>query len=81
MTEKTMKAAVLKGPETIEVKQVPVPKVEEGLIEIKVSACGVCGSDVHMWQAGKAWGKTGESDFIMGHEFCGVVTDAGDSSF
>lgn len=29
MTEKTMKAAVLKGPETIEVKQVPVPKVEE----------------------------------------------------
>ncbi|WEI91766.1 zinc-dependent alcohol dehydrogenase [Enterococcus casseliflavus] len=81
MTEKNMKAAVLKGPETIEVKQVPVPKVEEGLIEIQVSACGVCGSDVHMWQAGKGWGKTGESDFIMGHEFCGVVTDAGDSSF
>ncbi len=53
-----MKAAVLKGPETIEVKQVPVPKVEEGLIEIKVSACGVCGSDVHMWQAGKV-SKTG----------------------
>ncbi|OUZ28044.1 hypothetical protein A5885_003381 [Enterococcus sp. 8E11_MSG4843] len=41
MTEKNMKAAVLKGPETIEVKQVPVPKVEEGLIEIQVSACGV----------------------------------------
>lgn len=66
MTEKTMKAAVLKGPETIEVKQVPVPKVEEGLIEIKVSACGVCGSDVHMWQAGKGWGKNRGVRFYHG---------------
>jgi len=25
------------------------------MIEIKVSACGVCGSDIHMWKSGKGW--------------------------
>lgn len=80
MEQRTMKAAVLTGPKQIEVKNVPVPQVKPGEIEIDVSACGVCGSDVHMWKAGKGWGKI-DGDFFMGHEFCGVVTDAGDSSF
>ena len=48
MSQRMMKAAVLAGPKQIEVKQVPVPALKPGEIEIKVSACGVCGSDVHM---------------------------------
>ena len=75
-----MKAAVLTGPQAIEVKEVPVPVLKPGEIEIKVSACGVCGSDVHMWKAGRGWGGR-EGDFHMGHEFCGVVTNPGDSQF
>ena len=75
-----MKAAVLTGPQAIEVKEVPVPALKTGEIEIKVSACGVCGSDVHMWKAGRGWGGQ-EGDFHMGHEFCGVVTNPGDSQF
>ena len=76
-----MKAAVLEGPRRIEVKEMPVPEAREGEIQIKVSACGVCGSDVHMWKAGKGWGKGETADFTMGHEFCGVVTDPGASDF
>ena len=34
-----------------------------------------------MWKAGKGWYKEDIPDFRMGHEFCGVVTDPGDSSF
>lgn len=34
-----------------------------------------------MWKAGKGWGPDDGSPFIMGHEFCGVVTDASDSKF
>ena len=49
----TMKAAVLTGAQNIEIKELPVPELKEGEIEIKVSACGVCGSDIHMWKAGK----------------------------
>ena len=81
MEKRMMKAAVLTGPRQIEVKEVPVPEAGPGEIQIKVSACGVCGSDVHMWKAGKGWGKGETPDFIMGHEFCGVVTDPGESGF
>ena len=81
MEKRMMKAAVLEGPRRIEVKEVPVPEAREGEIQIKVSACGVCGSDVHMWKAGKGWGKGETADFTMGHEFCGVVTDPGCSDF
>lgn len=80
MEKRMMKAAVLVGPGQIVVKEVPVPEVGLGEIEIKVSACGICGSDVHMWKSGKGWGNQ-DGDFFMGHEFCGVVTNPGDSDF
>ena len=80
MRSETMRAAVLVGPGKIEMKDIPVPVVGPGMIGIRVSACGVCGSDIHMWLAGKGWGKD-MKDFVMGHEFCGVVTDPGDSDF
>ena len=76
-----MKAAVLKGKKNIEVKEIPVPELKDDSLEIKISACGVCGSDIHMWEAGKGWAKDKDSDFVMGHEFCGVVTNEGKSDF
>ena len=76
-----MKAAVLKDKKLVEIKDIPAPEMRDDSLEIKVSTCGVCGSDVHMWKAGKGWSKENSSDFVMGHEFCGVVTNAGKSSF
>ncbi len=76
-----MKAAVLAGPRRIECREVPVREPGRGEIVIRVSACGVCGSDVHMWKAGKGWGKGEMADFTMGHEFCGVVTEPNGSRF
>lgn len=58
MSEKMMKAAVLAGPRQIEIKELPVPEVGPGEIEITVSACGVCGSDIHMWKTGKGWTRS-----------------------
>jgi 2-desacetyl-2-hydroxyethyl bacteriochlorophyllide A dehydrogenase len=81
MKEQFMKAGVLTGPKQIRVMNVPVPEIGPGLIEIQVKACGVCGSDIHMWKAGKGWGSGDMSNFIMGHEYCGVVTNPGDSDF
>ena len=76
-----MKAGVLVGPGRVEIRNVPVPDMEAGMIRIRVSACGVCGSDIHMWKAGKGWSAEPLDHFIMGHEFCGVVTDPGESDF
>lgn len=81
MAKETMKAAVLVGPSHIEVKDVSVPEMEPDLLKIRVSACGLCGSDVHMWKSGEGWAPAGEEGFWMGHEFCGVVTDPGESDF
>ena len=81
MKHPMMKAAVLTGPRQVVVKEVAVPEVRPGEIEIAVSACGVCGSDIHMWKAGRGWYQEDIPDFRMGHEYCGVVTNPGDSSF
>ena len=80
MTE-MMKAAVLVGPEKLETKSVPVPEMKAGDIRIRVSGCGVCGSDIHMWKTGHGWNPKHTGDFWMGHEFCGVVEDPGTSHF
>ena len=48
MEPRMMKAAVLAGPRQIEIKEEPIPELKSSEIEIKVSACGVCGSDIHM---------------------------------
>jgi len=58
---------------------IPTPGPEEVLMEVK--ACGICGSDVHMAQAGEDGyifypGLTGFPS-ILGHEFSGVVVEAG----
>ena len=81
MKQEMMKAGVLTGPQRVEIRQVPVPEMAPGMLKIRVSACGVCGSDIHMWKAGKGWSPEPIADFHMGHEFCGEVVDPGDSDF
>ena len=81
MDNSLMKAAVLTGPRQVCIKELPVPQAGSGEIEIRVSACGVCGSDIHLWKAGKGWAKGDMPNFIMGHEFCGVVTNPNGSRF
>ncbi len=58
---------------------IPTPGPNEVLLEVK--ACGICGSDVHMAQADAQGyiyypGLTG-FPCILGHEFSGVVVEAG----
>lgn len=74
------KSVVLRGKENFTIEGVPLPTLTDSDIEINVSACGVCGSDVHMWKAGKSWAADIDP-FVMGHEFCGVVTNPNQSSF
>ena len=62
---------------------IPTPGPEEVLMAVK--ACGICGSDVHMAQADEEGyifypGLTGFPS-ILGHEFSGVVVEAGKRAF
>ena len=66
-----MKAAVLTGAREIKTQEVAYPALEQQGIIVKVKACGVCGSDLHVY---KSEGKEGT---IFGHEFSGDVVEVG----
>lgn len=72
-----MKAARFYEKGRIVVEDVPVRKPGDHEVLIKVRYCGVCGSDVHIFQ-----GEKGSADVhpptILGHEFAGDVVEAGD---
>lgn len=60
----------------------PIPEIGPNEVLIKVKACGICGSDVHMAQAneeGYIW-YPGLTAFpcVLGHEFSGIVEKAGE---
>ncbi|KAM3517343.1 hypothetical protein NHJ13051_009068 [Beauveria bassiana] len=70
----TMKAVVFDGPRKVSVQDRPVPRVSDGRdIIIKVQATALCGSELHVYRGHQ---KSG-TGFIMGHEFTGVVVEAG----
>jgi 2-desacetyl-2-hydroxyethyl bacteriochlorophyllide A dehydrogenase len=78
-----MKALVLKTVEKLEVMDVPMPKLEPGLVLVKVSKCGVCGSDVRYFHGENPWAKQtlrkeipNPPNIILGHELTGAVVDA-----
>jgi propanol-preferring alcohol dehydrogenase len=49
-----MKAAVVTSyTESLEIKQVPIPKLGPNDILVKNIACGVCHSDLHLAKGGK----------------------------
>jgi 2-desacetyl-2-hydroxyethyl bacteriochlorophyllide A dehydrogenase len=71
----SMKAAVWKGLERVEVDEVPVPEpVGSRDVQIRVAACGVCGTDVHLLENKFPLFKPPR---IIGHEYTGVVSAVG----
>jgi 2-desacetyl-2-hydroxyethyl bacteriochlorophyllide A dehydrogenase len=71
-----MKAIVFEAvgrPLRIDERPVPEPAEDEALI--KISACGICGSDLHMSEDPKAFGVN--EGFVLGHEFAGEVMSCG----
>ncbi len=45
--ERNMKAAVLRGKETIQIEDRPVPEIQAREVLVEVKACGICGTDIH----------------------------------
>jgi (R,R)-butanediol dehydrogenase/meso-butanediol dehydrogenase/diacetyl reductase len=70
-----MKAAVFRGVEDVRVEEVPEPEAGPNDVVVEVSACGICGSDLHTY----LHGSFVEPGQVMGHEFAGRVVAAGDS--
>ncbi|MDI9596756.1 MAG: scyllo-inosose 3-dehydrogenase [Atribacterota bacterium] len=69
----------------LRIEEKDIPKIGPDDVLIKVKACGICGSDVHMAQPdedGYIW-YPGLTAFpaTLGHEFSGIVVEAGENAF
>ena len=70
----TMKAAILESaPGGLRVEEIPIPEPKAGEILVRVSACGVCHTDLHVMKAEVAF----PTPAVMGHEISGTVAALG----
>jgi 2-desacetyl-2-hydroxyethyl bacteriochlorophyllide A dehydrogenase len=80
-----MRALVLKAPKTLAVMDVPAMKPGPGQVVLRVSKCGICGSDIRYFCGENPWAKQtlgkeipNPPNIILGHEFVGVVDEVCD---
>lgn len=59
----------------VDVREMPVPTIDDDSILMQVGAASVCGSDIHMWR--NSMGHAVNRPVILGHEFCGTVAAKG----
>ena len=73
-----MKSAVFYGRHDLRVEERPIPEVGPQDVLIQVKACGVCGTDVHIFEGDKGAAEV-TPPTILGHEFSGIVVKTGDA--
>lgn len=71
-----MKAAVFYGKEDIRTEEVQIREIGANEVLIDVRACGVCGTDMHIYE-GSQGATQCEPPVILGHEFSGVISAVG----
>jgi (R,R)-butanediol dehydrogenase/meso-butanediol dehydrogenase/diacetyl reductase len=65
-----LRAVVVDAANGLAVETVPDPVPGEGQIVLRVLACGICGSDLHVHERGLL-----RAGSIMGHEFAGEIAE------
>lgn len=71
-----MKSAVFYGKHDLRVEEHPMPEAGPHDVLIQVEACGVCGTDVHIYEGDKGAAEV-TPPTILGHEFSGVIREVG----
>lgn len=74
MSSKTMKALVIEAPHQASIQTVPYPAPGPKEVTIKVKACGICGTDYHIYEGT----FLSHYPIIPGHEFAGVIDQVGE---
>jgi threonine dehydrogenase-like Zn-dependent dehydrogenase len=72
----TMRAAVLTGPGKCELQRVAMPRPSASQVRVRLEGCGVCGSNLALWQ-GRPWFGYPSEPGQPGHEGWGIVDAVG----
>ena len=59
--------------------EVEMPKPRKGEVLLKVSFCGICGSDLHAWLNHKGY-ESVLPEVTFGHELSGIIVERGDQA-
>ncbi len=71
-----MKAAVFYGKNLLKIEERPIPEISDNDVLVRVRACGICGTDVHIFCGEEGAAKT-PAGTVLGHEFAGEVVKVG----
>jgi len=75
-----MKAVVLTGISQVELRDMPQPDIQKDTdVLLKIERVGICGSDVHYYEAGRIGSQIVEYPYIIGHECSATVKAVGNS--
>lgn len=65
------------GKGKIELTERNIPVVQEDEVLVKIEYVGICGSDLHYYEAGGIGANIVKPPFVLGHEAGGVVVEVG----
>ncbi|HTX18276.1 MAG TPA: alcohol dehydrogenase catalytic domain-containing protein, partial [Bacteroidota bacterium] len=68
-----MKVALFEKPHALSIRQASLRAMLPNEVLLKVEACGVCGTDVHIVEGT----SRSTPPVVLGHEFTGIVEDVG----
>jgi threonine dehydrogenase-like Zn-dependent dehydrogenase len=71
-----MRTAVISNPLRAEVSDTPIPAALAGELLVKLQGCGVCGSNIPVWE-GRPWFRYPLDAGAPGHEGWGIVEQIG----
>jgi L-iditol 2-dehydrogenase len=74
-----MTAAVLYGKEDVKIEKVPIPRLGEGEVLVKVQVALTCGTDLKVYQRGYH-ARMIVPPALFGHELAGVIEEVGNSA-
>jgi len=72
---RTMKCAIFHEPRKMTVEQKELRPIGPDEVLIRVEACGICGTDIHLYLGETTYASP---PVILGHEFAGEVVEVGD---
>lgn len=72
-----MKAGVFYGKHDIRIEEIAKPVPKAGEVLVKVMACGICGTDVHIFNGDEGCAQSPPGT-VLGHEFSGVIESVGE---
>ena len=71
-----MKANYFLGNGQFGLREEAVPELGENDVLVKVAACGICGTDVHIYHGDKGSAEV-HPPVVLGHELSGTVVKTG----